>query len=122
MIAESLVIVRLQEVAAATTAAARSLGGVGAPDRVVEVVAVAATELLTNALVHAGGPATLRVEVGDRSVRIGVVDADARPVEVGRLDPDRIGGNGLRIVEALADEWGTDLRPEGKEIWFRCHW
>jgi len=34
-------------------------------------------------------------------------------------EPSAVGGNGLRIVDVLADDWGTIAHPgDGKEVWF----
>jgi hypothetical protein len=35
------------------------------------------------------------------------------------LDSREEGGRGLILVHELADSWGTRLRREGKEVWFR---
>ncbi len=33
-------------------------------------------------------------------------------------EPSPGGGRGLRLVEALADRWGVESRPDGKVVWF----
>ncbi|MFD8596302.1 ATP-binding protein [Kitasatospora sp. NPDC059646] len=77
------------------------------------------SELVTNALVHTGKGAEfdavltaeqrLRVEVHDRTSRL-----------PGRRPPSEsaTSGRGLLLVEALADDWGVQLRGDGKVTWF----
>ena len=80
------------------------------------------SELVTNAIVHAGdgcglqvcfdppGGGVLRVEVSD--------DSQEQPHVVPPGDVWRIGGRGLQIVEQTSTRWGTrDLAP-GKVVWF----
>ena len=80
------------------------------------------SELVTNAIVHAGdgcelqvcfdppSGGLLRVEVSD--------DSQEQPHVVPPGDVWRIGGRGLQIVEQASTRWGTqDLAP-GKVVWF----
>ncbi|MCU1672432.1 MAG: stage sporulation protein [Frankiales bacterium] len=79
------------------------------------------TELVTNAVVHAGteldlvvstdGP-TLRVEVSDRS-------PGALPVVREAPAETREGGRGIFLLDALATEWGTRHFGTGKSVWFQ---
>ncbi len=79
------------------------------------------SEVLTNAVVHTRGdrPIAMCAEQHDGCVRVEVTDPDptlpvVRPSRVGRP-----GGNGMRIVDALATRWGIDLHPGvGKTVWF----
>jgi two-component sensor histidine kinase len=79
--------------------------------------ALLASELVTNAVSHAHSPLTLHVETSDDLLHIEVADDEPRfPGLVGV--PGRHGGYGLRIVEALANDWGVVARPHGKSVWF----
>jgi anti-sigma regulatory factor (Ser/Thr protein kinase) len=75
------------------------------------------TELATNAVVHAGAGFSVDVrQQGDR-IRLAVHDASpARPI---LRDPDPLAtsGRGLRIVAALAADWGVLPDPGGKTVW-----
>src|SRR5688500_9568786 len=70
---------------------------------------LATSELVTNAVLHAGTP--VRVEMtkeGDHLV-IGVVDEQPDlPASPGAVEPSAVHGRGLGIVGAVADRWGVD--------------
>lgn len=86
----------------------------------VEVAALLTSELVTNAIVHAGGGVQLRVARHDRLVRIGVRDGSQSRPEPRHSDEKAVTGRGLGLIDRLADRWGADLtdRPSGKEVWF----
>lgn len=91
--------------------------GLGDP-RVGDVVLMT-SELVTNALVHAHSTAEVSIERDGNVIRVGVADNSPSSPVMRSADPRRVGGNGMRIVEALADAWGTISRPTvGKEVWF----
>ncbi|MFF5708133.1 ATP-binding protein [Streptomyces sp. NPDC012756] len=78
------------------------------------------TELVSNAVDHGRLP-SIRVIVSRPSangVRVGVVDR-SRTVPTPRADSDgdRLRGRGLVLVEALTEEWGTELYRWGKQVW-----
>ena len=78
------------------------------------------TELVTNAVVHAGTDVELHVDTGAGRARIEVVDHGAGSLPVLRVDPDeaREGGRGIFLLDALAQEWGTRNFSGGKSVWF----
>jgi anti-sigma regulatory factor (Ser/Thr protein kinase) len=81
----------------------------------VHVVVLLVGELVTNSVVHAGGIITVRASQLNGVLRIEVSDAsDSLPVV---RAPD-MGGRGLRLVEALAESWGSErLAGGGKTVW-----
>ena len=78
------------------------------------------TELVTNAVVHAGTDMELHLEVGVDRARIEVADHGAGGLSVLRGEPDagREGGRGIFLLDALAQEWGTRHFRGGKSVWF----
>ena len=85
-----------------------------------EDAALLVTELVANVVDHAGEQNLLTVEVGLSGdwLRIGVVDGSAvRPV-VRELDTGSVRGRGLRLVQAIADRWGSEDHDGGKRVWF----
>ena len=86
----------------------------------IDVVVLLTSELVTNAIMHAGTPVEVLVRGLDSGVQVEVVDAGQQvPVVVdGGLACQS--GRGLRIVAALSEAWGVDRRRDGKTVWFRC--
>ena len=78
-------------------------------------VALVLSELVTNAVVHAGGAVRIVVSVGD-CTRIEVHDEDPRPPRM-RAHGSEPGGLGLRIVERLSEGWGSRSTATGKVVW-----
>src|SRR5689334_22732767 len=85
----------------------------------IDLAAVAASELVTNAVVHGSGPISVRTVLDPDTLRVEVQDTAAelpRRVDAG----DRDGGRGLALVDAFTAEWGcTVVRgASGKSVWF----
>jgi anti-sigma regulatory factor (Ser/Thr protein kinase) len=77
------------------------------------------SELVTNAIVHAGSSIELVVRAHAAVVRVEVIDGDPRPPLRRVLEGDTNSGRGLNLVEALATVWGVDHVPgDGKRVWF----
>ncbi|AUG81651.1 hypothetical protein CFP65_7046 [Kitasatospora sp. MMS16-BH015] len=85
---------------------------------VAEDVLLMVSELVTNACLHApGGPRELRLAWDGARLRIEVSDdSPARPA-VRRSDPAYPGGHGLRVVDRLAEAWGSLPEGGGKYVW-----
>jgi anti-sigma regulatory factor (Ser/Thr protein kinase) len=103
-------------------AAAAALAGWGLGDQAQDVVLLIG-EVVTNAVIHAGGgPAGLRVTLDDGAgiLRCEVTDASPRPPRGGPAADDDEGGRGLMLVEALASSHGWHPAAGGKTVWFTC--
>ena len=91
------------------------------PEPVRKDVTLLVSELVTNAYRHSGQAANdsigLRVEVTGNTVRIEVADRGGARTPAIR-EADDSGGWGLRIVETVADRWGTSRDPSGTVVWF----
>jgi hypothetical protein len=80
--------------------------------------ALIATELATNAILHARSEFTVVVSRRPGgTIRIAVRDTSLARPRPRRAGPFETSGRGLRLVEALAADWGADLLPDGKVIW-----
>lgn len=91
------------------------------PQARLDDVLLAASEVVTNAVLHGDGPVACRVWLGANTVRMEVAD-DGGAVPLLRADhvDDDEGGRGLRIIDVLANRWGvTPMHPgPGKTVWF----
>lgn len=97
---------------AAEACAARGWGGD------YDTVSLLVSEVATNALVHGTGEVQVRVCGEGPLLRVEVAD-DSPTVPVKQAArPDAEGGRGMALVDALADVWGIDARPDGKTVWF----
>jgi anti-sigma regulatory factor (Ser/Thr protein kinase) len=85
---------------------------------VVEAATLLASELVTNAVVHAGSPIVVKVVETGASVRIEVSDSGAGIPAVAPIDPIAEGGRGLALVRDLSSAWGVTQYETGKTVWF----
>jgi len=106
----------------------RSKLGAGHP--AAEAAALAVSELATNAIAYTrsglpGGVFAVSVSAGPATVLIRVVDLGSRtaPVLAGAAPgPGDEHGRGLAVVDAIADQWGSELTSAGRVTWcvFGC--
>ena len=76
------------------------------------------SELVTNALRHGLGDVVVRASVAEDDVlQVSVTDSGPELPAMQPVDPGRIGGVGLRIVDRLSSEWGVASFPGGKTVW-----
>lgn len=77
------------------------------------------SELVTNAVLHAGTELTVTVAVADDKAEVGVADRShtlPRQRPAGAKAED---GRGLRLVEMVSRDWGVVDTAGGKQVWFR---
>ena len=86
-------------------------------EHLMDDIALATSELVANAVVHAQSDLHVVVELWQHMIRIGVVDASPAPPVLQNPDTTSEGGRGLFIVDAIADTWGFDYVPSGKCVW-----
>ena len=89
-------------------------------DNVLDEALLLVTELVTNAVVHAGTDIDVRVDAGDKRLRVEVIDRTPGLLHIDSHLPSdqREGGRGLLLLDALAAEWGTRHFSWGKSVWF----
>ncbi|MEV8432779.1 SpoIIE family protein phosphatase [Streptomyces chartreusis] len=113
-----------RSVASARSFVRDTLQGWGFAD-IVDDAVVLTSELVTNAVVHAGTSADVLCLRSEEGVRIEVADRypereiplQGSPVNMG--SPDREGGRGLQLCAALAGRWGVEYTPTHKQVWFQ---
>jgi len=87
-------------------------------DGTVDIVELLTTELVVNAIEHAGANATVTAEVHHDKVRVAVAD-DGPGVPLRRApSASDESGRGLTLVDSLAQSWGVDTSATGKVVWF----
>jgi anti-sigma regulatory factor (Ser/Thr protein kinase) len=98
---------------------------------VVDDAVLCGSELVTNAVLHAGGSLVVRLSCPDHDVLLEVIDEV--PIERGSVEPkagdseddgDHMTGRGLALLASVAAAWGVNRRAmpgaaEGKVVWAR---
>lgn len=85
----------------------------------IDTLQVMLSELVTNAVLHAGSEPEVSVRILGKSIRIEVSD-DSEEIPMANAPDDfAVSGRGLAIVAAEASRWGVRPRPSGgKTVWF----
>ena len=98
-------------------------GGLSGNDDLVSDAVLLASELVTNAVVHAGTPVQLTCRLNGTNIEVSVLDR--HPARVIPDPPgatavvDRPSGRGLLLPAALSSSWGVTYAAAAKAIWFR---
>jgi|1186.fasta_scaffold20023_2 anti-sigma regulatory factor (Ser/Thr protein kinase) len=97
--------------------AASTVAAWGADD-LEDDVRVAASELATNALLHARTEFTLGLSLDGDRLRLTMVDGSPLQPRMRRFDStESTTGRGLRMVRDLAQAWGVERDGVGKAVW-----
>jgi anti-anti-sigma factor len=88
-----------------------SLPGAAIPAEII------ASELVTNAVRHAGTAIDLRMTLRDHELRVSVHDRSPRPARMQTPAEADDHGRGLLIIDAVAAAWGNVPVTEGKVVW-----
>jgi len=83
---------------------------------VVDVLQLVVSEMVANAVMHAGTDCVISLRLAGPTLTVEVSDGSP---EIPSLvhDDGAIGGRGLRIVAAVAATWGYERLDEGKRVW-----
>lgn len=85
-----------------------------------DAAALVVTELVTNALVHAGTSGSVDLRLDARSLRIEVEDqhpARVLPIGVEAPDDSSESGRGLLLTTRMSSSWGVDYTAASKRVW-----
>lgn len=82
------------------------------------------SELVTNAVVHAGTPVQVTCRLAESAVEVVVLDRHLVPLVPGRpragpAAADKTSGRGLLLPSELASSWGVTYARTAKAVWFR---
>jgi anti-sigma regulatory factor (Ser/Thr protein kinase) len=87
----------------------------------IDSAVICLSELVTNAVMHAGSPSYVRMSIDGDVLRVAVQDGGGRrtfPDVADHHEPLRVHGRGLQIVEALSTRWGSGHHGDGTTAWF----
>lgn len=85
--------------------------------RAVVPAEIIASELVTNAVRHAGTTVDLRITRRERELRISVQDRNPEPARLQTPSESDDHGRGLLIVDSVAHRWGCEPVTGGKVVW-----
>jgi anti-sigma regulatory factor (Ser/Thr protein kinase) len=88
----------------------------GCPPSTVDAAVLLASELATNAVVHAATLYSVEFRYVDDKVTVAVGDTGSGTPEM--RQPGIEGGHGLRLVDAISDDWGVRPERPGKSVYF----
>lgn len=95
----------------------RTLHGWGC-DELIDRVTLLVSELVGNAVLHAGSPVDLSFRVAAGCLRVEVADRSTLVPHRRQASDDDLSGRGSGVVELMADAWGITGQPDGKSVWF----
>jgi anti-sigma regulatory factor (Ser/Thr protein kinase) len=83
-----------------------------------ELVTLLTSELVTNAVLHAGSDVELRMCAHDGILRVEVGDTSPRIPVTPLYEGVPVTGRGLAMVADVSEKWGVERRGAGKVVWF----
>jgi len=92
----------------------------GLQGSVVDDALLLASELVSNAVEHAQGEASLELEVllADGWLRLALSDGSSITPVVREVRHEGERGRGMQLVAEVAERWGHEERNGGKRVWF----
>jgi serine phosphatase RsbU (regulator of sigma subunit)/anti-sigma regulatory factor (Ser/Thr protein kinase) len=87
---------------------------------VVMTAQLCVSELVTNAVIHTGTRPEMTVELDDECLTVLVLDhgGEGGVAVTEEVDPIRVSGRGLTLVDAVASAWGVQQTPDQTTVWF----
>ena len=79
---------------------------------------LAVSELVTNALMHAGTPVEMSARLDLGFIRVEVADGSVHLPRTRDYLPTSGTGRGLKLLERTVDRWGAHRHGDGKVVWF----
>ncbi|GAA2576838.1 hypothetical protein GCM10010435_61230 [Winogradskya consettensis] len=85
----------------------------------IDDVMIVISELVQNVSQHTRSHGELIVSIQPGTVLVEVGDSSTTVPLTPHPGPLRAGGRGLRLVDAISQQWGVRTCPEGKVVWAR---
>lgn len=89
----------------------------GLSPEVTEVAQLVVSELVSNAVEHAGTGSTITLELDDALLKISVRDGSTVQPVPRPLDMVSFRGRGLPLIDQVSEEWGILDHSDGKTVW-----
>jgi PAS domain S-box-containing protein len=109
---------RPESVAAARAEVRALLRASGRTD-LLETAELLVSEIVTNALLHAGTDIDLALTLGANGLTVEVGDGSSHLPSLRHYAATSGTGRGLLMLEAMVDDWGVLQHAAGKVVWFR---
>jgi anti-sigma regulatory factor (Ser/Thr protein kinase) len=109
-------IAQARHVAATFLAQARTGHQLPVSDRAMDLTQLVVSELVTNAVKYAPGPALMDLRIDGDAVEVVVWDSDPVLPTARTADAGRVGQHGLEIVMAVTQSLVTEPTPLGKRV------
>lgn len=87
-------------------------------EHLVDVASLLVSELVANAVLHAGTTVHVIARITPARLRVEVYDDNPRLPTRKHYSALSTTGRGLMLVERLSEDWGTAGTPSGKVVWF----
>jgi anti-sigma regulatory factor (Ser/Thr protein kinase) len=87
-------------------------------DSAIDVASLLTSEIVTNAVVHGATTVGLLATLSNHLLRVEASDRSGNVPTLRRARSGDTDGRGLMVVASLATDWGYELRPSGKSVWF----
>jgi hypothetical protein len=100
----------------------RTLNDWRVAEPVVDAALLCSSEVVTNVVMHVRRSSVLTVKCDGEHLAVavhqprGVNESSIKPVD--GLEPLRVAGRGLALVDAVASRWGADSTASGTCVWF----
>lgn len=92
--------------------------GADVDDELLQDALVITSELVTNAVMHAGTSSELEIRLDTDTIELRLTDGSRRaPVRRTLLGGPATQGRGLGLLSSLAERWGVDQIDAGKTVW-----
>jgi anti-sigma regulatory factor (Ser/Thr protein kinase) len=98
--------------------AVRALLAAAGRDDLTDTAELLVSEVVTNALLHAGTDIVLRATLDGTTLRVEVGDGSPHLPVRRRYGATSGTGRGLLMLEQLVDDWGVSRQGDGKTVWF----
>ena len=87
-------------------------------EHVADAVILLTSELVTNAILHAGTDIGIVVLGSDNTVRVEIDDHSPRLSAPHERGPGQLSGLRLTLVDVMSGSWGVEDGATGKTVWF----